>query len=245
MAYLHHRNPHSKMCAHSYRSLLASGSPLCKFLGCYKAVHHTSFCILQSCLENMLNSKYSHKLMYGNLLQVNIYYLLRARSVQWEVNQTINLSADWSGWFSQLSGQTGQVSNEIRSGCTMALVRHSGDKSLFFSYDKIIQNKVPIKIFLNLSSPPQLPFNFCTIHSHRKPNKCTSCNPVCIKMTTLLWCPVKHCYMFWHTNAIIRGLIWSSQANYMKIHQFICILEIITNDIGHVIYCILRTMKYI
>jgi hypothetical protein len=28
------------------------------------------------------------------------------------------------------------------------------------------------------------------------------------------------------------------------IYLFICILEIITNDIGHVLYCILRTLKY-
>jgi hypothetical protein len=33
-------------------------------------------------------------------------------------------------------------------------------------------------------------------------------------MITLLWCLVKRSYMFWHTNAIIRELMWSSQAAY-------------------------------
>jgi hypothetical protein len=37
------------------------------------------------------------------------------------------------------------------------------------------------------------------------------------QMTTLLWCPVKRSYMFRRTNAIIRELIWSSQATCLSV----------------------------
>jgi hypothetical protein len=71
---------------------------------------------------------------------------------------------------------------------------------------------------------PEYSHRLCSCHLYPRQSKWTwnelypyRNQKKCIKMTTLLWCLVKHFCMFRLTNAIIRELIWSSQATCMSV----------------------------